>query len=120
VLPNCWVSARPVLEEPTCLALAWDAPQRIQEVRLFFDSDLDRHLSTMWVHYEDDVVPELVRDYRLEYRRDGVWTTLCDVAENHQRLRVHRFDAVEANGLRLVVTATNGTPRAHVYEVRVY
>jgi hypothetical protein len=63
--------------------------------------------------------PECVRDYRLEIA-NGDWTPLLDVAGNYQRRRVHRFDPVTSDRLRLAALATNGGPSARIYEVRVY
>jgi CHAT domain-containing protein len=43
------------------------------------------------------------------------------IRENYQRRRVHRFaQAVETNGLRVVVLATHGEPSAAIYEIRAY
>jgi hypothetical protein len=49
-----------------------------------------------------------VKDYTLLYRRRGAWRELAKVTGNYQRLRRHRFDAVEAEAIRVHVTATQG------------
>ncbi|MBI3973017.1 MAG: FAD-dependent oxidoreductase [Chloroflexi bacterium] len=120
VLPNLWTSQRTAFDAPEWLELAWDTPQTLYEVRLYFNSDLDRHLSNVWVEYPDRVIPDLVRDYRLECHRHGRWHSLVEVTDNHQRLRVHTFAPVAAERLRLLVLATNGSPHAQLYELRVY
>jgi hypothetical protein len=42
------------------------------------------------------------------------------VEGNHQRLRRHDFEPVEAAAVRVHVLATNGSENASVYEVRCY
>ena len=65
--------------------------------------------------------PETVRDYRVEVRTaDGRTVPVAEVAGNHQRLRRHRFEPLEAAALRIHVTATNGNPEARIFEVRCY
>jgi hypothetical protein len=64
--------------------------------------------------------PETVRDYRVEARVDGAWRCVAEVTGNYQRQRVHRFEPVEADALRLVVEATQGLDHARVCEVRAY
>ena len=64
--------------------------------------------------------PECVRDYDIFTRIDGVWEKAVAVEGNFHRKRVHRFDAVVADAIRINVTATNGGPSARIYEVRIY
>jgi len=42
------------------------------------------------------------------------------VKDNYQRHRQHRFKPITTSRLRLEVSATNGSPEARVYEIRVY
>jgi hypothetical protein len=69
---------------------------------------------------ESPVIPDLVRDYRLEARVDGAWQELVTVADNRMRHRAHAFTAVRADALRLVITATNGSPWATVFALRAF
>ena len=39
---------------------------------------------------------------------------------NHQRLRRHRIEPVEAQAVRIHITATNGDDFARIFEVRCY
>lgn len=61
-----------------------------------------------------------MKDYRLEYRVGVVWKTLLEMTENYVRRRMHRFDGVRSDCVRLTVLATNGAASARVYEMRVY
>jgi hypothetical protein len=61
-----------------------------------------------------------VKDYTIRVQTSGVWRDLLTVHDNYDRRRVHHFESVQADRLRIDVLATNGAPTARVYEVRVY
>jgi len=50
----------------------------------------------------------------------GALRPLASVTGNHQRLKRHRFEPVDAAAIRIHVTATNGDPAARIFEVRCY
>ena len=109
------------------LELAWDSPQRIREIQITFDSGFQRELT---LSGSDSTTrgtiraaqPETARDYTVSYRRaaSGEMVRLVAVERNHQRLRRHRFDPVEAQAVRIHITATNGDDFARIFEVRCY
>ncbi len=112
---------------------AWDAPRRIAEARLVFDSDLNRTfrkgdtnaaqpMRCCYRPSDRDFVPppSLIRTFRIEARRpDGSWQTVARVENTHQRLVRVKLEA-EAAAVRLIPEATWGAPDAHVFawEVR--
>lgn len=122
--PNIWISD-PKDGLPQTLTLAWAQPREIERIAVTFDTDLD---------YEDRMygmpserfhftfpVPQCVRAYSVEAIVDGQWHSLVSVAGNYNRHRVHTLEApVTSDRLRIVVTETNGSRAARVYEVRVY
>lgn len=122
--PNLWISA-PLAQEArgeAWLELAWDAPRTVSEVLVTFNDEPNEHLNNLH-KFETPfrVFRELVRDYRLEARLQGRWTTLLAETGNRSRRRAHRLpQAVAADALRLVVQATNGAAAAEVFEIRVY
>ena len=86
-----------------------------------FDPDLETRIFNVGWLNRQTVMPDLVKDYDVQVREGGDWRTICEARGNYQRRRVHTLDrAVTTDALRLVVRATNGTPRAQVYEVRAY
>ena len=65
--------------------------------------------------------PETVRDYVVSVRApEGKTVEVARVEGNHQRLRRHDFDPLDATAVRIHVAATNGSDHASVYEVRCY
>jgi hypothetical protein len=110
------------------LELAWDEPQKLDLVQLTFDSGFVRELTlTSQDGINKGIIraaqPETVRDYTLAYRagKTGRWQPLAEVRGNHQRLVRHVLASpIEAQALRLTITATNGDKLARVFEVRCY
>jgi len=106
--PHMWISS-PGL--PQWLELDFGKKRAVGNVELIFDTNLDKPCYC-------GVPPECVRDYEIQCFRNDRWETLAAVSDNHQRRRLHTFEPVETDRLRLVVTATNGDPCARVYEFR--
>jgi hypothetical protein len=100
---------------PQSVEMEWDEPIQFNCVEIVFDTNMNRRVRLPLYRY-----PECVKDYSLEFNQGGVWKELLREEDNYQRRRVHRFDTVHSNRLRLQVLATNGVPNARVYEIRVY
>lgn len=120
--PQMWVSDRLEVDPQPWLELAWSAAQRVSEIVIIFDDDVNEDLINLHHHRTPfDVLPTLVRDYRVEARVDGTWTTVAEVSGNRQRRRNHWLpDPVHTDGIRVVVEETNGAPTARVISVRAY
>lgn len=112
--------AAPMQGEPWIEA-AWESPRKIGEVQLTFDSGFQRELT---LSSQENVnrgqiraaQPETIRDYVI--LADG--KPVAEVSGNFQRLRRHKFPAVEAKSIRLQVKATNGDDLARLFEMRCY
>ena len=109
------------------IELEWDQPQRIRQVQITFDTGLQRRLmlsasASVTRGQIRAPQPETVRDYAILYRGAGAngLKEIASVTENYERLRRHRFEAVDASALRIHVKATNGDDLARIYEVRCY
>jgi hypothetical protein len=128
-LPGKWDNrwAAEMREGGVYLELRWTDPIQIGQVQITFDTGFHRELT---LTHQDSLnkkmiraaQPETVRDYELLYQSPAShdWTSLGSFTGNHQRLRRHRFTPVRAGGLRILVTATNGSKEARIYEVRCY
>src|SRR5690606_25364744 len=118
--PQLWAS-EPITEAGEQLALEWDAPVELSELRVVFDDDQDVELNTLHHHRTpDETFPELARDYVLEVRRDGAWSEVARASDNRRRQRVHRFDTVTADAARIRILSTNGAQQARVVALRAY
>ncbi|ULL13580.1 FAD-dependent oxidoreductase [Paenibacillus sp. H1-7] len=120
--PHLW-SSEPLRQgESATLELSWEQPVEVNEVQLVFNDDVNEDLINLHHHRTPfEIIPELVRDYRLEALVDGEWTVLHEERANRKRKRTHRLSqAVHTSRIRLVVEATNGGRCAELVEARVY
>lgn len=127
--PQMWSSE--LLPDPDraeqWLSLEWDEEQQLTETRVVFDDDIDEYLNNLHRHRTPfEVMPELVRDYRIQSREpDGTWNTVLTVEGNRRRHRVHPLSGADGgplrtDALRLVVDATHGARHAHVIAFKAY
>ncbi|MFC7039104.1 FAD-dependent oxidoreductase [Nonomuraea rubra] len=116
--PHMWVSGT----LPATLHLEWPGPVTIARIEVIADDDVNEDLINLHHHRTPfEVLPTLVRDYRVEVRRGGAWHPVAETRENRRRRNVHVLgEPVPADALRIVVEATNGAPSAHVVAVRAY
>lgn len=123
---NRWMSD-PAKGVPAWLELQWDTEVELTELRLVFDTGLDRILT---LSHSDDFVkkmrwgtpqPETIKTYAIEVDHAGHWQQVLSIADNYQRLVVHQLpQSVRTKRLRLVVSATNGIDHARLCEIRAY
>jgi len=109
------------------IQLEWDPPVRLSWIQITWDSGFHRELTLSASKAVQRRVirgpqPETVRDYQILWRptRNARWQSLVQVQGNYQRLVRHRFAPIQAQAIRIHITATNGSPLARVYEVRAY
>lgn len=117
-LPNLWMSdAAQAL--PQSLELRWETAQQFNSAILFFDTNLSLGGGSRAPFSRP---AECVRDFRLHALENGVWRVVYACKDNFQRRHEARFESVEAEALKLEVTATNGdgSEGARVFEIRVY
>lgn len=122
---NGWFSA-PLSPRGEWLALNWEQPVSLSQVRLTFDSDLSIEIMpslSKWVQdREEPCVPQtLVSDYRVVLLKGGEEVHSVSVTGNYQRHRIHSFEqAFRCDCVKVEISATNGCPEARIFEIRVY
>ncbi|QOR71438.1 FAD-dependent oxidoreductase [Ruania alkalisoli] len=120
--PQMWVSA-PFAEDPEpWLQLTWHAPADVGEVTIVFDDDVQEDLVNLHRHRTPfEVLPTLVRDYRVEVVPEGAdeWQVVAEVTGNRVRHRRHELSR-RVTRLRVVVSATNGVQSARIVSVRAW
>jgi hypothetical protein len=123
-LTNRWLA--PLSADGAWLELTWDKPQKLSMVQLVLDTGFHRELTlTSAASHQKGQVrapqPETLRDYQVVIRTpDNKLVPVADIKGNHQRLRRHYFNPVEATAVRIEATASNGGETARIYEVRCY
>ena len=99
---------------PQWIELEFHETRPIAELRIRFDTDLNRRL-----HIPAGPIPACVKDYRILAWQDGAWREVAACRDNVQRDRRHPL-AVETCKLRVEVLETWGAEDARVFELRAY
>jgi hypothetical protein len=121
---NAWRS-EPLKDGGESLSLALSAPSAVGTVQITFDSnfDLEKKITLSSRRQKQQVVGipcELVRDFDVILSKDGEAVKTESVRGNYQRLCRVRFDKTVCDTVTVRVLATNGTPEARIFEVRIY
>lgn len=117
-LPNLWLS-KPGNATETIL-IDFDAVKTLNQLRLTFDSNLNFYYDNLEVYYDHNVMPALVKDYKVYAKEGDGYTLIKEVKGNHQRVNHLLFDAVQTKQLKIVLEASNGASRFGLYEIRAY
>lgn len=120
--PQMWVSDEMKDNQEEWVTLSWDQSISISKVHITFNDDVNEDLVNLHHHFTPfEIIPELVKDYKLQVLVEDEWKTIMAVKDNRKRKRVHQIDnPVSTNKLRIFIESTNGCPRAEIIEVRVY
>jgi hypothetical protein len=125
-----WVSApqsgrttngRFEFDQPQSLTLELPEPLDVEEVDVYLDSDLDRHLANIWYSHPPGTraMTTLVADLDISVRSERSWTEVANVRNNHAR-RCRTKVARLIDGVRITARATHGTPCASIMDVRIW
>lgn len=109
--PNLWVSS----SAPAWVELQLPSRAAIRQAEITFDTDINRHSRKALYRY-----PDCVKSYDLLAPAAGGWRVIARETANYFRRRVHRFDPVTTDRIRLEIHETNGAAAARIYEVRLY
>jgi len=113
---NMWISADPLPQEIT---LHWSQPVTFNRIELTFDNLPPRRGDTPW-ESGVRVHPMLTKTYDLSVWKNGEWAPLIQEKNNIHRFRVHTFEPVSTDRLRLRIPETHGEGgQARVYQISV-
>jgi hypothetical protein len=110
-----WVSD-PNEAMPQWIALTLDAPTDINSVSVVFDTDMTNP-GTCW-GIKIPEVPFCVKDYEVEVFANGEWKKVASVESNFMRKRIHSFETLKAEKIRVNVLSTWGDKSARIIEIR--
>jgi hypothetical protein len=85
---NAWVAS--LKDNSPEITLSWDTPQKINKIRLFFDTDYDHPMESVQMGHPEDVIPFCVRNYGI-YKKDG--TLLYEKEGNYQTINDVEFES---------------------------
>ncbi len=114
IMPELWISD-PSKKMPQELVLSWGGKRKISSVRIVFDTDLDmNHPAAIPVDY-------LVKKYSVQVKMPSGWKTVASCNDNRSRFKIHDFNTVETDAVKLVVDEIHAAGRsARVFEIRCY
>jgi hypothetical protein len=114
---NIWISDAQ-RSFPQSVVLAFRSPVSFTAIYLTFDTNLGLFPN---LHMEPlSAQKETVRDYRLWYESKGGWKKIGEFRDNFLRRRVHQFQRITAEKIKLEVMSAWGNPSARIFEIRVY
>ncbi|WP_141503024.1 FAD-dependent oxidoreductase [Paenibacillus luteus] len=120
--PHLWVSEEMSKGNPEWIQLTWKEEQKIAEIHLTFNDDVNEDLINLHHHRTVfETIPELVHTYRIEALIGDEWIVVAEQSDNHKRKRVHKLkEEMLSKQIRVWIEGTNGCLRAEVAEIRVY
>ncbi len=120
--PHLWLSDQVNSSQEEWVCMTWLQPKLISEIRITFNDDVNEDLINLHHHTTAfDIIPELVKDYRIEAWNNGEWALLLRVTHNRKRNRIHRFNQPYlTHQVRIVIEATNGSTRVGIIDIRAY
>ena len=110
-----WVSD-PEQTLPQWIELEFKKPTKVNLISAVFNTDLSNP-ATCWT-VKRPGVPQCVKDYEIEVFVDSKWIKVATVTDNFMRKRIHRFDAMMVEKIRINVTETWGDKSARIQEIR--
>ena len=109
--PNIWIAEEGFPQTVTAL---WPEPVCFDRLDLIFDTNLDEYRFAR-------IPPECVKDFQVEYEKDGVMVPL--LSEKNNCFRFRRFDLdqpVTTSKLCVKLLSSHGDPFARMYGIRAY
>lgn len=114
--PNAWV-ASPKDHQPY-LKLSWDEPQEIRNIDLFFDTDFDHAMESVFMGHPEDVMPFCVRNYKIIDDSDRV---VFEKTGNYQTINnINLKETVITKTLTIAMEHPSEKVPAALFAVRCY
>lgn len=120
---NVWES-KPLQDFPAILQFTFDQRRNVSRMCLYFDPNLSREIMPSITSLVRDrqcqgMPEELVRDYRVVLKLNGMEVYRHEARDNYQRYVTLNIDK-EADEACIEVMRTYGYPSARIFEVRLY
>jgi len=116
--PDLWSNifvSDPARGLPAWVEVRLPHPVPFNQVQITFDTNCNRRVRLPLFRY-----PECVKKYEVAIATAAGWKTVAQNDDNYLRRRVHVFEPVHSDRLRITILETNGNPAARIYEVRIY
>lgn len=113
---NAWV-AKPSDKTPH-IKLNWSELKTIKGIKLYFDTDADHALETVWMPHQDKIMPCCVQNYLIKNKTGEV---LYRQTENYQTVNHIQFDQpIETDELIIELEHPSENSPAALFEIDVF
>ena len=110
-------------KENEAIEYSFEENREINEIRLVFDSDLNRNYHNMPFNYPlvqpDYKLPEtLIKEYRIEFENENGEIEAIEIGNNHLRFVKHRVNKL-AKKVRFIPLASNGSDEMRLFSFEI-
>lgn len=111
---NAWVAD--LTDKDPCVTLAWNDPQHISVVTLYFDTDFDHPMESSLMGHPEDVIPFCVKEYSIFDEKGNL---LHEEKENHQTInRIVLKKPIKISMLQIKLKHPSPNIPASLFEIR--
>ena len=114
--PNAWVADWK--DQQPALTLAWDQPQQISKIDLFFDTDYDHPMESVLMSHPESVMPFCIRNYTVKDESGKVLFTKTGNYQTYNSIQLPQ--PVSAKKLVIEVEHPSANVPAAIFSVRCY
>jgi hypothetical protein len=114
--PNAWVANWD--DHNPALNIAWDKPQTIKRISVFFDTDFDHPMETVLMGHPERVMPFCVRNYRIKNDKQEIIYTKTDNYHTHNAILLD--EELVTSSLTIEVEHPSNDIPAAIFSVRCY
>lgn len=119
---NKWISA-PMSDFGEWIQVAFPDAVDMNQILLRFDPNFSKYFATRITDSKrnnEEMQAELVRDYKIDFLKDGNIIKTIDVSDNFVRVNHHKFDKLSCDTVKITVSKTYGDESARISDMRIY
>lgn len=119
---NKWISA-PMSDFGEWIQVAFPDAVDMNQILLRFDPNFSKYFATRITDSKrnnEEMQAELVRDYKIDFIKDGNIIKTIDVSDNFVRVNHHKFDKLSCDTVKITVSKTYGDESARISDMRIY
>ena len=100
-MPNIWISEAG--NDSETVIIRFDKTETISKLDLTFDSNLNMFYDNVEIYYDFNVMPQLVKDYKVYVKKNNDYVLLKEINNNHQRVNHLDFEPTTTD--EIVITS---------------
>ena len=110
---NAWAAS--LKDNTPEITLNWDTPQKINKIRLFFDTDYDHPMESVQMGHPEDIIPFCVQNYSIYDKNDNL---LYEKTGNYQTINDVNFETeIECSELKIKLEHPSKDVPVAIFEI---